>query len=579
MTSSQREASPEIAALEAYSLQWVEELNKIKSQYNDQEGSELSILQDTRKRLQDEIQALQERVQNLERAYENAAKERARDYGRRLEAHLKSTSDYRRDVPTSPSRAHDGARQQEETLIQRGSPEDPPTPRRRIRGRRQTAKAPYAELSPQNTNLTQSKKRRRSENALAYSQRHPRRLTRKRTKLDSLARDASLSSGASHRQHAPSDSIIDPTAGNVYRAYWKPSKTWYAAVVLPAGDFDSVEMLGSITDTGLVKYVPVCYCFDKQTRKITGWQKGYETGGPHATKRKFPVMYFDDALNIPLRGDFRIPQKDLFAWVPAKSLKPFDFKDPESSRIPGYKSACDFHARMEARREQQAQLGSMLIDGGDRARDGQSTELTSSSSDDSRHTQQPNTESISRGETRSASAEPRAAQAVTAASMDREMVDIYAIPGNNDESHTGSETPYLGIEDSSMPAKGRRTGVVQSIGSRGSDQAVNANSGTARGACPDTARAEALGRMQQAPEPVQGFSTSARTSQTSTASEAGLIERQPTLRTADGPRSSSESRSNEDEEGHYSDTCDVVRLKRETTQSDSASDIRPLTRI
>ncbi|RYP50629.1 hypothetical protein DL768_003911 [Monosporascus sp. mg162] len=574
MASSQREASPEIAALNAYTLQWIEEWNKINSQYNDQKASELSKFQDERESLQKDIQTLQGKIQNLEREYENAANERARDHWTRLEAHLKSTSDYRRDVPTSPSRAHDGAMQQEEALIQRGGSEDPPTPRRRIRGRRQTAKTLHAELSPQNTNPTQSKRTRRSEHALAYSQRHASRLTRKRSKLDSLDRDASLSARGNQRRHISSDSIIDPTVGNVYRAYWKPSQTWYAAVVLPAGDFDSVEMLGSITDTGLLKYIPVCYCFDKQTRKITGWQKGYETGGPHATKRKFPVMYFDDALNIPLRGDFRIPQRDLFDWVPTKSLKPFDFKDPESSRVPGYKSACDFRARMEARRRQQAQLGSMLIDGDGGTRDSQSTELTSSSSDNSCHVQQPNTETISRGETVSASAESRAAQAVATASMDRGMVDIHAIPGDDDESHTGFGTPCLGIENSSMLAKGRGTGVVQSIGNGGSDQAVDANSCTASGACPDTARAEALERMQQAPEPVQGFSTPARPSQTSTASEAGLIERQPTLRTTDGPRSSSESRSSEDGEGHYSNTCDNVRPKRETTPSDSASDIR-----
>ncbi|RYP83994.1 hypothetical protein DL769_001250 [Monosporascus sp. CRB-8-3] len=574
MSLSQREASPEIAALEAYSQQWVEELNKIKSQYRDRVDSKLSIFQNKRESLQNEIQTLQERVQSLERSYENEVKEEARDYRRRLEAHLKSTSDYMRDALTSPPRAHDEARRREEVLIQRGGPEDPPAPRRTLRGRRQTAKVPHAELSPQNTNPTQSNRARRSEHVLGSSQRHVRRMARKRSKLDSLDLDTSLSARVNQREHESSDCIIDPTVGNVYRAYWKPSETWYAAVVLPAGDFDSVEMLGSITDTGLLKYIPVCYYFDKQTRQITGWQKGYETSGSHAAKRKFPVMYFDDSLTIPLSGDFRIPQRDLFDWVPAKYLKLFDFKDPESSLIPGYKSACDFRARMEARRKQQAQLGRMLIDGGNRTQDGQATELTSSSSDNCHHIQLPGKETVSRGATRSASAEPRAAQSVTAASTDREMVDIYAIPDDGDESHIGSEIPCLGIEDSDMPGKRRRTEAVQSIGSRGSDQAVNANSCTAGGACPDTARAGVLERTQQAPEPVQEFSMSARTPQTSTASEAGLIERKPSPRTTDGPRSSSESRSNEDGDGRYSSICDDIRPQRETALSDSTSDIR-----
>ncbi|RYP11675.1 hypothetical protein DL765_007634 [Monosporascus sp. GIB2] len=564
MTFSQREASPDIAALEAYGVQWMEEMNRIKSQYYDQKDSELSIFQNERERIQSEIQILQERLKDLECAYENAAKERARDYQRRLEAHLKSPSLYMKDVLPSPTKAQDGARQPAEELTQQSGLENPPTPLRGLRGRRQAAKARYAELSPQNTNPTQSKRARRPEHALASSQHYSRRMTRKRGKLEIV----------NQRQHKLSESIIDPTVGNVYRAYWKPSETWYAAVVLPAGDFDSIEMSGSITDTGLLKYIPVCYCFDKQTRQITGWQKGYETGGSHATKRKFPVMYFDDALTIPLSGDFRIPQRDLFDWVPAKSLKPFDFKDLESSLIPGYKSACDFRARLEARRKQQPQPGSMLIDGGDGTRDGQSTELTSSSSNDSRHIQQPNTEAIPRDKTRSMSAEPRAAQAVATASMEREMVDIHAILDNNDESHTGSETHSLRIEDSSLPDEGQRTGVVQLIGNRGLDQGVNANCRAAGGACPDTADTEALEQTQQASEPIQGFSASARTSQNSTASEAGLIERQPTLRRADGPKSSLGSRSNEDGEGHYSNTCDDVTPQREIVPSNSAADIR-----
>ncbi|RYP63008.1 hypothetical protein DL771_009493 [Monosporascus sp. 5C6A] len=495
MPFSQREAPPAIAALDAYTLQWMEEWNKIKSQYEDQENSELSTFQ-------------------------------------------QHTMGKGNDMKCSSSGVAQKIR---------------PRPKERYED---------------------SRRGRRSEHVLAFSQRHARRMTRKRSKLDSLDRDASLSARVNQRQHKPSDCIIDPTVGNVYRAYWKPSETWYAAVVLPTGDFDSVEMLGSLVDTGLLKYIPVCYCYDKQTRKITGWQKGYETGGSHAIKRKFPVMYFDDALTIPLEGDFRFPQRDLFDWVPAKSLKPFDFKDPESSQVPGYKSACDFRARIEARRKQQAQLGSLVIDGGDRTRDGKSTELTSSSSNNSPHIQQPNTENIFRGTARSASAEPTAPEEVTAASMDSEMVDIYIIPSDDDEPQPGSETPCLGVKDSSMSAKDRRIGVVQSIGSRGSDRAVDANSCTARGACPDTAGAEVLERTQPAPEPVQGFSTSARTSQTSTASEAGLIERQPMLRTADGPRSSSESQSNEDGDGHYSNTCDDVRPQGGTAPSDSSSGIR-----
>lgn len=129
----------------------------------------------------------------------------------------------------------------------------------------------------------------------------PRRNARKRAKKKAVK-----------KQQEPFSSVIDPLAGDVYRAYWQPTKTWFVAIVLLIGDFDSIGMSGSITETGLFKYIPVCYCFDKQARRITGWQKGYETGGPHAFKRKFPIMYLDDSLGIPLSGHFKMPEKDLF---------------------------------------------------------------------------------------------------------------------------------------------------------------------------------------------------------------------------------------------------------------------------
>ncbi|KAI3339691.1 hypothetical protein F4824DRAFT_507943 [Ustulina deusta] len=163
-------------------------------------------------------------------------------------------------------------------------------------------------------------------------------------------------------QQEPFSSVIDPLAGGVYRAYWQPTKTWYAAIVLPIGDFDSIGMSGSIAETGLFKYIPVCYCFDKQARRITRWQKGYETGGPHAFKRKFPIMYLDDSLDIPLGGHFKMPEKDLFDWVPSKFLQPLDFQDPKVWQLDGYVSACNFHARQEARRHERAQRCSTLID-------------------------------------------------------------------------------------------------------------------------------------------------------------------------------------------------------------------------
>ncbi|KAB5511599.1 hypothetical protein GE09DRAFT_1067655 [Coniochaeta sp. 2T2.1] len=150
--------------------------------------------------------------------------------------------------------------------------------------------------------------------------------------------------------------VVDPAIGEIYRAYWKSTDTWYAAVLLPTGSFDAVSMSGNLADTGLIKYIPNCY--QSNRNQIPGWTEAFQDGGPRVAERKFPVMYLtDDCMEIPPEGELCLPGKDLLAWVPAKNLRPFDFGDDQCRNVLGYQAARKFSARLKATRKRQGRHG------------------------------------------------------------------------------------------------------------------------------------------------------------------------------------------------------------------------------
>ena len=82
--------------------------------------------------------------------------------------------------------------------------------------------------------------------------------------------------------------IIDPVAGELYLAYWMKDKKNYAVMVLPWGSLEPAGMSGTLAETGLLNRAPKCYIVDPNTHQIQGWAPGID-----ATKREFPVLYFD----------------------------------------------------------------------------------------------------------------------------------------------------------------------------------------------------------------------------------------------------------------------------------------------
>ena len=82
--------------------------------------------------------------------------------------------------------------------------------------------------------------------------------------------------------------ITNAEPGELYLAYWKKDKKYYAVMVLPWGSLEKAGMGGSLSTTGLLQKAPACYIVDTLTQQIAGWN----TEVPE-TKREFPVLYFD----------------------------------------------------------------------------------------------------------------------------------------------------------------------------------------------------------------------------------------------------------------------------------------------
>ncbi|KAI5463527.1 hypothetical protein BGZ63DRAFT_422870 [Mariannaea sp. PMI_226] len=123
-----------------------------------------------------------------------------------------------------------------------------------------------------------------------------------------------ISRSGHSRQHKTAQEAIDPKYGNVYLVYWKMSKQWLAALLLPMGKLEDVGIPGSIRDLGLLEDLPQCYAYDSQNETYS-WNEGYEDGGPKAPLRQFPVMFFDGS---------PFPSKSSVAWVSATDLQDYN---------------------------------------------------------------------------------------------------------------------------------------------------------------------------------------------------------------------------------------------------------------
>ncbi|KAH8881939.1 hypothetical protein GQ53DRAFT_831892 [Thozetella sp. PMI_491] len=119
-------------------------------------------------------------------------------------------------------------------------------------------------------------------------------------------RDLHAGDGTDRRhQDANPEPGRDPAVGEIYFARDRRTNQWCPAVVLPTDRFEEIGMTGSIADTDLVNSIPKCY--NSRGKHILGWARKPTGGVDGASIRRFPVLYLDDSMDIPLHGKFQIP--------------------------------------------------------------------------------------------------------------------------------------------------------------------------------------------------------------------------------------------------------------------------------
>ncbi|CAM1508983.1 Fc.00g027220.m01.CDS01 [Cosmosporella sp. VM-42] len=114
--------------------------------------------------------------------------------------------------------------------------------------------------------------------------------------------------------------VMAPIPGEPYTAYYQISRKFMAVLLLPLGDFAQVGLEGNMQRTGLLEEIPGCFTYNEGTKEITGWQRGYQDGGPLVSRRAFPVIYIDGPT---------FPDKSPYAWVDGKDLGPFNTESYE----------------------------------------------------------------------------------------------------------------------------------------------------------------------------------------------------------------------------------------------------------
>lgn len=150
------------------------------------------------------------------------------------------------------------------------------------------------------------------------------------------------------REEQPSgDNLItNAMPGEVYGVWWKSERKWYAAVILSTGDFAEIGISGSLRKTGLINQIPPCYQIaEDQTQEILGWKEGFEDGGSFTEKRRFPALFFDDGMEVPTLGRFKIPKGEYLSWIYAHDIKRLE--DLTSHKVRGLKAASDYGDRMK----------------------------------------------------------------------------------------------------------------------------------------------------------------------------------------------------------------------------------------
>ncbi|KAI6749501.1 hypothetical protein HG530_014915 [Fusarium avenaceum] len=145
-------------------------------------------------------------------------------------------------------------------------------------------------------------------------------------------------------QQNDSSHKVDLIPGKVYISYWTESKQWFAGVLLPLQDLESIGIHDSMEKIGLLKSLPDCYQYDSSAMSFS-WTKGYEDGGPMSSEQHFAFAFFEGV---------KFPEESHLAWIPIHDIKEWDEK--QAQMIEHSEQALDYLKAQEENKPQE--LGS-----------------------------------------------------------------------------------------------------------------------------------------------------------------------------------------------------------------------------
>ncbi|KAG8672781.1 hypothetical protein FPOAC2_06186 [Fusarium poae] len=117
-----------------------------------------------------------------------------------------------------------------------------------------------------------------------------------------------------HSQHENEDISLNLVPGNVYIIWWFETKQWFAGLLMPPHNLESVGIHKPLETLAIFKTLPACYQYDTSSKSLS-WAEGYEEGGPKFSERYYPFIFFEG---------FKFPEKCHQAWIQIDKILPWD---------------------------------------------------------------------------------------------------------------------------------------------------------------------------------------------------------------------------------------------------------------
>ncbi|KAM0360017.1 hypothetical protein ACHAP4_003639 [Fusarium culmorum] len=138
------------------------------------------------------------------------------------------------------------------------------------------------------------------------------------------------------------DVPLNLVPGNVYIIWWFETQQWFAGLLMPHQNLEAVGIHKPFEQLPIFKTIPACYQYDTSSKSLS-WAKDFEDGGPKASERYYPFIFFEG---------FQFPEKCHQAWIQLDNIQPWD--DEKSAYIEHRAQAVRFLKEQRERKKRKS---------------------------------------------------------------------------------------------------------------------------------------------------------------------------------------------------------------------------------